>query len=41
MHLQFADDTLFFLEANRNYFLNYLKILEAFRSLSGLKLNLG
>ena len=39
-HLQFADDTLFFMEANRTYFLNYLKIIEAFRSLSGLKVNL-
>ena len=40
-HLQFADDTLLFLEANRNYFLNYLTILEVFGSISGLRVNLG
>ena len=39
-HLQFADDTLFFMEPTLNSFLNFLKILEAFRSMSGLKVNL-
>ena len=39
-HLQFADDTLLFMEANCNYFLNYLTILEVFSSISGLRVNL-
>ena len=39
-HLQFADDTLLFMEADSSYFLNCLKILEVFRSISGLKVNL-
>ena len=39
-HLQFADDTLLFLKANRNYFLNYLTLLEVFGSISGLRVNL-
>ena len=30
----------FFLEGNRNYFLNYLTILEVFGSISGLRVNL-
>ena len=40
-HLQFADDTLFFMEADHNNFLNLLQILETFRSFSGLRVNLG
>ena len=39
-HLQFADDTLFFMEANPNVFLNYLKLVEVFGSVSGLRVNL-
>ena len=39
-HLQFADDTLLFMEANRNFFLNYLAILEVFGSILGLCVNL-
>ena len=39
-HLQFADDTLLFMEANCIYFLNFLKILEVFRFFSGLRVNL-
>ena len=39
-HLQFADDTLLFMEANHSYFLNFLRILEVFRSCSGLRVNL-
>ena len=39
-HLQFADDTLFFMEAKPNVFLNYLKPLEAFGSVSRLRVNL-
>ena len=39
-HLQFADDTLLFMEANRNFLLNYLAILEVFGSISGLRVNL-
>ena len=39
-HLQFADDTLLFVEANLNYFLNYLSLLEAFGSISGLRVTL-
>ena len=36
-HLQFADDTLFFMEADRSNFLTLLQILETFRSSSGLR----
>ena len=39
-HLQFADDTLLFMEANCNYFLNYLAILEVFGFVLGLRVNL-
>ena len=39
-HLQFADDTLLFMEADRTCFLNFLRILEVFRSISGLRVNL-
>ena len=39
-HLQFTDDTLVFMEADRTYFSNFLKILEVFRSFSGLRVNL-
>ena len=35
-HLQFAEDTLLFMEANCNFFLNYLAILEVFGYISGL-----
>ena len=39
-HLQFADDTLLFMEADHTYFLNLLKILKVFHSFSGLRVNL-
>ena len=39
-HLQFADDTLLFMEANNHFFFNYLAILEVFGSMSGLRVNL-
>ena len=39
-HLQFADDTLLFLEASHNVFLNILRLLEVFGSVSGLQVNL-
>ena len=39
-HLQFADDTLFFMKADHVYFLNFLRLLEVFRSLSDLRINL-
>ena len=32
--------TLFFMEAYRNYFLNYVKLLEAFCSISGLRVSM-
>ena len=34
-HLQFADDTMLFMEANCDYLLNYLASLEAFSSILG------
>ena len=39
-HLQFADDTLLFMEADCNFFLNYLAILQVFGSILGLPDNL-
>ena len=39
-HLQFADDTVLFLEPNANSFLNSLLILSLFKIISGLKINL-
>ena len=39
-HLQFADDTLLFMEPNHNVFLNVLRLLEVFGSVSGLRVNL-
>ena len=39
-HLQFADDTLLFMEADRPFFLDFLKILEVFHSFLGLRVNL-
>ena len=39
-HLQFADDTLLFLEPNHNVFLNFLRLLEVFGVVLGLRVNL-
>ena len=39
-HLQFADDTVLFLEPNANSFLHSLLILSLFEIISGLKINL-
>ncbi|KAG5013105.1 hypothetical protein JHK82_025244 [Glycine max] len=39
-HLQFADDTVMFLEPNANSFLHSLLILSLFEIISGLKINL-
>ena len=39
-HLEFVDYPLFFMEANRNYFLNCLKLLEVFCSISRLRVSL-
>ena len=40
-HLQFADDILFFLEADEFVFDNLLKVLRIFCEVSGLKVNMG
>ena len=40
-HLQFADDTIFFLEPDGDSFKNLLKVLALFCSTSGLKINMG
>ena len=39
-HLQFADGTIFFLDAHRVSFKNLLIVLGLFRSVSGLKINM-
>ena len=39
-HLQFANDTLLFMEANHSVFLNFFRLLELFGSVSGLRVNL-
>ena len=39
-HLQFADDTLLFMEASHNIFLNFLRLLEVFGVVLGLRVNL-
>ena len=38
-HLQFADDTLFFVESEGNHFENLLTVVGMFCSVSGLKIN--
>lgn len=40
-HLQFADDTLFFCEPDRQELLGYKAILRCFELASGLRINLG
>lgn len=40
-HLQFADDTILFLQENKVNFLNVLSILQIFELVSGLRINLG
>ena len=39
-HLQFADDTLLFMEPNHNVFINFLRLLEVFGAVLGLRVNL-
>lgn len=38
-HLQFADDTIIFLSADTNNFINIKRILQCFQLISGLKIN--
>ena len=40
-HLQFADDTIFFVESNGSSFRNLLTVLGLFCSVSDLKINMG
>ncbi|BBN68784.1 TatD related DNase [Prunus dulcis] len=38
-HLQFADDTIFFLDGKEEYWLNLLQMLKLFCDVSGMKIN--
>ena len=38
-HLQFADDTILFCPEDRRIFLNYIRILDCFSLMSGLRIN--